>query len=140
MADKDDHASLNDDELLENAIPIDEIGEEDGTAPTSSGLPEVELAEEGPAASQTSTKIRAFGSTKRHEDHWNRTPNVTGEGAIHVRTFVAKLRLDAIDHLDEQVNEWLDAHPQYEVKFVTTAIGELTGKTKEQAVFMNVWV
>ena len=40
--------------------------------------------------SVVSKKITAF-EKKRHEDTWNRTPNTTGEGAIHVRTFHGKL-------------------------------------------------
>lgn len=89
-------------------------------------------------------KIQAFenkiGKT-RHEDTWSRTPNVTGKGAIHVKTFHCKLSDDAIGFLDQQVNEWLDAHPQYEVKLVTTNVGEWTGKLgKESHLVMSVWV
>jgi len=91
-------------------------------------------------AEAASSKIQQFAQRKAHEDHWNRTPNTTGKGAIHVKTFVTKLRIDAIEHLDEQVNEWLDTHPEYEVKFVSTATGKLVGKNTEDALFMNVWV
>ncbi|MEM6332604.1 MAG: hypothetical protein AAF823_04615, partial [Planctomycetota bacterium] len=41
---------------------------------------------------------------------------------------------------DEQVNEWLDAHPEYEVKFVSQSIGKLVGKNTEDALFMSIWV
>ncbi len=88
-------------------------------------------------------KIQAFEQkfgAKRHEDEWDRTPNVTGTGAIHVRCFHCKLNDDALALLEQSVNEWLDAHPQYEVKFVTTAIGEWQGKTKEQHMVVQVWV
>lgn len=94
-------------------------------------------AEGGPS------KIRTFeqklGGTK-HEDSWNRTPNVTGTGAIHVKSFHCKLTGDSLDFLDQQINEWLDAHPQYEVKMVTTSIGTWTGKLKEPNLIVNVWV
>ena len=129
-------SELDSDELLQNAIPIDQA-EQNETV--DSGQPEaldLAEAEEG----QVKRKIQAFGPTSRHEEKWNRTPNTTGQGAIHVKTFVSKLRLDAIDHLDQVINEWLDANPQYEVKLVTTSIGELVGKTREQALFMSVWV
>ena len=36
--------------------------------------------------------------------------------------------------------EWLDAHPQYEVKYVSTTVGELTGKLKEPHMICQVWV
>lgn len=85
-------------------------------------------------------EIRAIGGMKRHEDEWTRTPNTTGEGAIHVRTFHSKLTADAFAFMDQQVNEWLDAHPQYEVKFVSANIGTVTGKIKEPQLVLQVWV
>ena len=148
MPDQDGHAT--DDELLGKALPMPKDDDEE--------LDELEVIDDGgdhaldpievgdlstggmdPAELRTN-KIKAFGVRKPHEDHWQRTPNVTGQGAIHVKTFVTKLRLDAVDHLDTQVNEWLDNHPEYEVKFVTTTIGTLFGKNKEEAMFMNLWL
>ncbi len=88
-------------------------------------------------------KIRTFEqklSSNRHEDSWKRTPNATGAGAIHVKSFHCKLTGDSLAFLDQQVNEWLDAHPQYEVKLVTTSIGTWTGKLKEPNLIVNVWV
>ncbi|MEM1354570.1 MAG: hypothetical protein AAGC44_01195 [Planctomycetota bacterium] len=140
-------ATPSDEELLKNAPQIPQADEEldelqaidveDELAPL-----EVEgLESHVPASSQTaSKKITQFAQRVPHEDHWARQPNVTGKGAIHVKTFVAKLRLDAVEHLDQQVNEWLDAHPEYEVKFVNTTVGKLVGKNTEDALFMSVWV
>ena len=91
----------------------------------------------GPSMSK---KITAFGSDRRHEDAWSRTPNTTGTGAIHCRTFHCKLTDDALAYMDQVINEWLDAHPQYEVKHVTTTVGELTGKLKEPHMICQVWV
>jgi len=148
MPDNEGHAT--DDELLSKATPIpheedDELEELEVVGETHD--PELEPIDAGDLstggmdpAELSTDKIKAFGVRKPHEDHWQRTPNVTGKGAIHVKTFVTKLRLDAIDHLDTQVNEWLDNHPEYEVKFVTTTIGTLFGKNKEEAMFMNIWV
>ena len=148
MPDKDGHAT--DDELLAGALPMpsedeDELEEleviDDGVDHELDPIDAGDLTTGGAdPADMSSDKIKAFGVRKAHEDHWNRTPNTTGQGAIHVKTFVTKLRLEAIEHLDTQVNEWLDAHPEYEVKFVTTTIGTLFGKNKEEALFMNVWV
>ena len=43
--------------------------------------------------------------------------------------------------MDEQINAWLEAHPDYEVKFATTTIGEFAGKMgKEINLIVNVWV
>src|SRR5262245_16338997 len=92
-----------------------------------------------------SPKIQAFGDrtgvNKRHEEAWKRSPNVTGQGAIHLKTFHSKLSDDAIAYMDQQINEWLDAHPQYEAKFVTTMTGEWSGKLgREPHMIVQVWV
>lgn len=95
---------------------------------------------EQPAAS---SKIRTFEQSLisgKHEDKWNRSPNITGAGAIHVRSFHSKMTEESLNHLDRQINEWLDAHPQYEVKLVTTAIGEWKGKIKEPNLIVQIWV
>jgi len=91
----------------------------------------------------SSSKIRTFQQNlggKRHEDSWQRTPNVTGSGAIHMKSFHCKLTGDSLTFLDQQINEWLDDHPQYEVKMVTTSVGDWTGKMKEPNLIVNVWV
>ncbi len=92
----------------------------------------------GPAGG--SRKITAFGKEERHEEKWSRTPNTTGQGAIHVRTFHGKLTDDALTYMDQCINEWLDEHPQYEVKFVNSTVGTLTGKLKEPALICQIWV
>ncbi|MEM7228080.1 MAG: hypothetical protein AAF432_04615 [Planctomycetota bacterium] len=85
--------------------------------------------------------IRSIGEKQnRHEDEWARTPNTTGAGAIHVKTFHSKLTDDALRYMDQCINEWLDAHPQYEVKFVNSSVGILTGKLKEPHLICQVWV
>ncbi len=96
-----------------------------------------------PGTDVGSPKIRALDQKLggvRHEDNWARSPNVTGTGAVHVRSFHCKLTGDALENLDRQINEWLDAHPQYEVKFVNTSIGDWTGKLKEPNLIVQVWV
>jgi len=90
---------------------------------------------------ESESKIRTFGGGgEKVAQKWKRAPNTTGTGATHVKTFYAKLRVDALEFLDDQVNAWLDENPEFEVKFVTTTVGELAGKTKEAALFLNVWV
>jgi hypothetical protein len=135
---------VNEEQLLANAIPIDVDATDanDSTDHDSESLTPIDLDEVEATTSNVvgSNKIRTFDTRKPHVDSWKRTPNVTGSGAIHVKTFVTKLRLDAIDHLDEQINEWLDNHPEYEVKFVSQTIGKLVGKNTEDAMFTSVWV
>jgi hypothetical protein len=112
----------------------------------SSTPPPVRVPRESPppagAPAPPGGKIRAFSQQlgSVHEDNWKRTPNTTGTGAIHVKSFHCKLTGDSLTYLDQQINEWLDAHPQYEVKQVTTSIGLWTGKLKEPNLIVNVWV
>lgn len=104
------------------------------------------LSDQFPSASapvSPASKIQfdRSGMSKKHEDNWKRTPNATGTGAIHVRTFHCKFSEDALHVLDQQVNEWLDAHPQYEVKHTTSTVGEWAGKLgKETHLVVQVWV
>jgi hypothetical protein len=81
-----------------------------------------------------------FGRQHTQEETFTRAVNSNGTGATRMRTFVAKLRMDAMENLDHQINQWLDSHPDYEVKHVTVTVGDLKGKITEPALFMNVWV
>ena len=95
---------------------------------------------EGVGPSTGARRITAFGKETRHEAKWSRSPNTTGQGAIHVNTFHAKLTGDALEYMDQLINEWLDQHPQYEVKFVASTVGTMTGKLKEPNIICQVWV
>jgi len=130
----------SDDDLLANAIPIDaEELQAQESQPVEEAAPIIELEE---SAGDLHREIKAFGKREAThiEDKWRRKVNVTGHGAVHCKTFVSKLRLDALEYMDTQINQWLDEHPDYEVKLVTTSVGILTGKLREEALFVNVWV
>lgn len=119
----------NDDLSMDDTLPLD-IGEEP--------VPVVR-ANEGAGANKIRTFEQKLGAAL-HQDKWNRTPNVTGAGAIHMKSFHCRLTGDSLEFLDQQINEWLDAHPQYEVKMVTTSVGMWSGKLKEPNLIVNVWV
>lgn len=136
-------------DLPEDGIPLAAPPLPSAPAPDVDGLPVVESGgiggiDSNGAAGEIEDKprpvIRALGMKNRHEDEWDRSPNSTGTGAIHVRTFHCKLNDDALRSMDRRINEWLDDHPQYEVKFVNSTVGILTGKTKEPHLLCQVWV
>ena len=88
-------------------------------------------------------KIQMFEqrlSAGKSEDNWKSKCNKTGTGAMHVKSFHCKLTGEALEFLDKQINEWLDAHPDYEVKFATSTVGDWTGKLKEPNLIVQVWV
>jgi hypothetical protein len=121
---KDDEPELG----LDDTLPLD-LGQPSGAEKPKPG-------EQRPKITTFEQKLGAG----RHEDSWDRTPNLTGTGAIHVKSFHCRLTGDSLEFLDQQINEWLDKHPQYEVKLVTTAVGTWSGKLKEPNLVVNVWV
>jgi hypothetical protein len=89
---------------------------------------------------RTDQKIRAFGVTGSKQHHeWKRKPFTTGQGAVRIRSFHGKLSDQGLAYLDEAVNEWLDQHPEVEVKFVTSNVGVFEGKMREPALVLNLW-
>jgi len=103
-----------------------------------------ELTDAAPAAGGTAAaapKIQAFGvaGLAAHADKYKRKPAVTGQGSVRLRTFHGRLSDEGLAYMDSKVNEWLDEHPEIEVKFVTSTVGPYEGKIKEPALVMNVW-
>lgn len=85
-------------------------------------------------------KIVAYGGGIGHKEHqWKRQTNVTGQGACRVRSFHGKYSDQGLEYLDNSINEWLDAHPEIEVKFVTSTVMTFEGKIREPALVLNVW-
>lgn len=71
---------------------------------------------------------------------WRRKPNADGKGCTHVKSFHCRLNGESVEIMDQQINEWLEAHPELEVKLVSTSIGEWQGKIKEPNLIVQVWV
>jgi hypothetical protein len=107
--------------------------------PIGSGSPGLEPEPPKPKITHSGQAL-VGGMSTRHESSWKRKTNTTGTGATHVKTFHCKLAGESIELLDRQINEWLDSHPEYEVKLVTTSIGEWQGKIKEPNLIVQVWV
>ena len=108
-----------------------------GDVPLSGDAAEMPIAESSNAAPKT---IRAFEKEEKDNSQWRRKTNKTGTGATHVKTFHSKLTNEALIYMDQTINEWLDTNPDFEVKFVSATVGELTGKLKEPHLLCQVWV
>jgi hypothetical protein len=89
----------------------------------------------------TASKIKAFGvaGIGGRRDRFQRTPINTGTGACRMRSFHGKLSDQGLEYLDNAVNEWLDLHPEVDVKFVTSTVGVFEGKIREPALVLNLW-
>jgi len=92
----------------------------------------------GPAAANK-IKITAYGVSGLQEKTYKRHSNLTGNGAVHVKSFHGILSDEGLQRLDDKINEWLEGHGDLEVKFVTSNIGIWHGKTSEPALIMHVW-
>jgi hypothetical protein len=85
-------------------------------------------------------KIIAFGADAHRAQHqWKRQVTKTGTGACRVRSFHGKYSEQGLEYLDNAINEWLDNHPEGEVKFVTSTVMTFEGKVREPALVLNVW-
>ncbi len=85
-------------------------------------------------------KIVALGGESHRVHHdWKRQPVKTGTGACRVRSFHGKYSEQGLEYLDNAINEWLDGHPEVEVKFVTSTVMTFEGKIREPALVMKVW-
>jgi hypothetical protein len=86
-----------------------------------------------------SKKIRAFGIGGVAQKDYKRPTYANRTGAVRVKSFHGKLSDQGMDYLDNAINDWLEAHPEHEVKFVTSSVGLFDGKIKEPALILNVW-
>ncbi len=90
-------------------------------------------------------QIKTIGSgvspTEAIESRWKRPLHANGTGATHVRTFTGKMNSAGLEYMDKHINDWLDTHPQAEVKFATMSVGEFTTALgKEQTIIVQVWI
>ncbi len=146
---KENQQIISDDSLLRQAIPIQESAhraldiDEITRLPVTQNQP-LSLVPDATDSAQMPTITTTSNSIKKAKDaaekKWQIPPVTLGPGATHMKTFVTKMRLDAIDYLDQQVNDWLEQHPGYQVKFATTTIGQMAGKTTEPALVMTLWL
>jgi hypothetical protein len=120
----------------------------DDSIPVSGG-PTVATASSGggstPAATGGVSKIHGFTQsgkpTETVESRWKRPLHKNGTGATHVRTFTGNLSQQGLEYLDKHINEWLDSHPDAEVKFATLQVGNMpTATGREPALIAQVWI
>ena len=106
--------------------------------PTEDELAPIGLADTPGGTSQK--MIKAFGAAAHGAaKQYQRRTSANGTGACRVRSFHGRLSEEGMAFLDDKINEWLDQHPEVEVKFVTSTIGQFEGKIREVALVLNLW-
>lgn len=84
--------------------------------------------------------IQSFEVQKKWQEPDYQRPLIkTESGATRVRTFHTKLSDNAMHHMDEVINEWIDENPNIVVKFVKMAVGDVEGKKTEPHLIVSVW-
>jgi hypothetical protein len=113
-----------------------------GHKPTDDDLAALEIiGDDAPGSADAPSKIKSFGvkSSVAGKHEYTRKPAMTGRGACRVRSFHSRLSDEGLAFMDDKINEWLDRHPEIEIKFVTTTTGVFEGKIREPALVVNVW-
>ncbi len=110
----------------------------DVTEQTLSMISDEEMSVAGTA------EIRSFaeGSTlagAHREGGFQRPLAGPEQGATRVRTFHGKLTEAGLAHMDEQINDWLDAHPDIFIKASASSVGVFEGKTKEPHLLVTLY-
>jgi hypothetical protein len=100
----------------------------------------LELEEEHPEEAGHS-KIHGVSSASgpTSAQSWSRGTHKNQTGAVRVRSFHCRLSEQGLEYMDHAINDWLDRHPDVEVKFTTSTVGPFDGKIKEPALILNVW-
>jgi hypothetical protein len=102
----------------------------------------LELADEAPASAGGTTAGSMTGSMAAppaEETPFARPLARSGVGASRCRTFHSKLSDEAVRHLDQQINEWLEQNPDIEIKFSTSTVGVWSGKHAEPNLIVTVF-
>jgi len=89
-------------------------------------------------------QIRSFaqGSTisgAHHDEKLKRSISSMSDPPTRIRTFHSKLTPAALAHMDDLINEWIDANPTMCIKLVTTTVGPFEAKHIEQHLIVNIF-
>ncbi len=92
------------------------------------------------AAAEQQKKIRSYEEGRHHRHHdWKRHLHPNQISPVRMKSFHGKYSDQGLAFLDDAINEWLDANPEIDIKFVTSTVGMFDGKIKENALVLNVW-
>ena len=114
-------------------------------APVQKSVPKeadqpIELVADEAHAGTSTSRIHAFGvAGSMAKTSYKRAPTVSATGAIRIRSFHGRLSEQGLEYMDNQINEWLDQHPDIEIKQACANVGMFEGKLKEMALIVNIF-
>ena len=111
------------------------------TGAAGAAAPAAAAAQAQATGLSTPSKIKFYAGGDKHTyTKFKRQTHVAGTGACRVRSFHGRLSDDGLAYTDDKINEWLDNHPEVEIKHVNCLIGPLEGKvTGEQGLVVVIW-
>ncbi len=110
----------------------------DVTDQTLSLVSEEEMPSSSPSKIRTFARGDAFADAHAETD-FKRPLAGMNEPATRCRTFHGKLTQPGLSHMDEQINEWLDSHPELYIKTCASTVGIFEGKTKEPHLLVTMF-
>ncbi|MFT3788208.1 MAG: hypothetical protein QM770_18900 [Tepidisphaeraceae bacterium] len=115
--------------------PIELVADETDAAPNSAAA----ILGKSPSSGEGKRIVAFGGEHKQFTEQWKRQTTKSGTGACRVKSFHGKYSDEGLRYLDHAINQWLDDHPDIEVKFVTPTVMTFEGKVREPALVLNVW-
>jgi hypothetical protein len=92
----------------------------------------------GAVSSNSTAKVIKSSLDAGRKTQFKRPVNINGQGATRCRLFHCKVAESPMEHMENQINDWLDSE-QIEVKHVGHVVGMMEGKHTEQNVVVMVW-
>ena len=115
------------------------ISSGEGVAVATASTSETIVSETKVGITGTS-QIKAFGKDNLRKEHkWNRQISKSGAGACRMKLFHSRLSPNAMEYMEDSINEWLDENPDVEVKFSESTVGVVEGKKSESHILITVW-
>jgi hypothetical protein len=92
------------------------------------------------SAASTAGGYAGFGDDMNFDAQPFKRPLLSaGHGATRVRIWHCKMASGPVSHMNAQINEWLDNHPDIEIKFANTTVGTWEGKHSEPNLILSLF-
>lgn len=91
-----------------------------------------------PASKPAAPKIQ-LSSVAYKEPTYKRPLLTEGPHATRCKTFHCKMADAPIVHLNEQINEWVDSHPDVVIKFASQSVGVVEGKHNDPHLLITIF-
>jgi hypothetical protein len=131
---------------LKAKIMVAKNAEQNAEAPDDPGEVPIALVEEDDkprVVAGPSTQIHGFSGsemTTQLADRQYQRPLLKGtRAATRCRTFHCKLTDTSLQHLNEQINEWVDEQEGVEIKFALSNIGVVEGKHADPHLIVTIF-